>query len=115
MTTPGAGTSEAIDVASLGPAQVMGSQAPGVAPSPITGRFALLGYSLVTGAAAGALQIGDGTASASLMTAGEQLLATSSVTRWFGPQGIELTRGITVIITGANTTVQVYYVTLPQD
>jgi hypothetical protein len=115
MTTPYTDPAGQLSVAQLGPAQFSGSQAAGQAPGSITGRLALLGYSLTTGAAAGALQIGDGTASASLMVAGEQLPASSSVTRWFGPQGIELTRGLTAVITGANTLVQVYYQFLPQD
>lgn len=115
MTSPYTDPAGRLDVAQLGPVQYSGSQAAGQAPQAITGRLALMGYSLVTGAAAGALQIGDGTASATLMVAGESLPASSSVTRWFGPQGIELTRGLTTLVTGANTIAVVYYQFLPQD
>jgi len=102
-------------VASLGPAQYNASPAAGQPPGLFTGRCALLGYSAQAGAAAGSIALYDATQQAGLAVAGEALAATSSVTRWFGPQGIEMPRGLLTVLTGANTTATVYYQVLPQD
>lgn len=115
MTTPYDGPGAAVVVAALGPAQY--TQLPGGIANTLvfTGHCALLGYSVSAGAAAGSIVVSDATAEQGLGVASEQLAANSSQTRWFGPQGIDCTRGLYVQTGGANTITSVYYQPLPDD
>lgn len=114
MTTPYTDPGARLDVALLGPAQfnttgVVGNQLQ------FTGRVALLGYCLVSGGAAAILDIYDGTNQQGLLVAAENIPASSSRTEWFGPQGIEMTRGIFTTLSGAGAVFILYFQVLPQD